>query len=582
MGEIDDIAGQATDYYELSTAFRKAAASDSADRLLALLASLLSVSLGTPRDGERFVPLATFTDGSTTFVPSDFTDEEVVVLAGLEIQNVAVRTRVSDAIWERVSGRDRVAHAHMAIDGYIELSRTDSGRTRWKYLERAHDLAVRFRGTDESQRENSLIAIAVGAVQASSSGDLIRAAAFLRSAGQIDANRAIVLPMLHEAADSRRHDGEFHRERRILEELGRWVHGASERADVTARIASSWELEADTRLQAGSRSALVAASLVESSIQALRAVPRAERERLNVEQRLRLLRTRLADLNEEALDEMASFTSEPVDLSNAARDARRRVSGRPWPVAILLFSRAHALSNETEARAEAEDVLQGTIARMFSHRTLTADGRVADKSGEDEAVDRQMATAFRLRTELISRGVLLPALHALREEHSPSYNDWYTICRESAVVPWGREHLIATGLAAGWNHEFGVAVHLLSPQTEAIVRHHLKAAGVFTSRIDDTGIEDELSLPALLDKPEISTVFGEEMAYELRSLYTARFGLNLRHNIAHGLVSDSIGSSTIAAYAWWLTLRLVVTPFWNQAVSANEDEDGEGENEPPQ
>lgn len=508
--------------------------------------------------------------------------EEVAMLAGLDIRNVAVRTRVSDAIWERVSGRDRVAHVHVAIDGYIELSRKEAGRTRWLYLQRAHDLAVRFRGTDESHRENVLSDIAIDAVQTSSRSGLVLAAAFLRSSGGIDANRAIVRPKLQEAADSSRTDGEFHRERRILEELARWVDNTSEQADVTARIASSWELEANTRLQAANRSALAAASFIENSIQALRAVPRAERQRLNVEQRLRMLRTRLSDLNEEALDEMASFTTEPVDLSNAARDARRRVSGHPWPAAILLFSRAHALSNETEARSEAEEALEGTIARLFSHTTLTSDGRVADRSGEDEAVDRQMATAFQLRTELISRGILLPALHALREEHSPSYNDWYTMCRESAAVPWGREHLIATGLAAGWNHEFAVAVDLLSPQTEAIVRHHLKAAGVFTSRIDEAGIEDELSLPALLDKPEISTVFGDEMAYELRSIYTARFGLNLRHNIAHGLVSDGIGSSTIAAYAWWLTLRLVMTPFWNQAVSAEEDStSGEGESEPP-
>jgi hypothetical protein len=570
MGRIDDIAGDVTNYFELNVAFREAAEEDEDGSVLALLAQLMLMMLGESREGERFVPMATWSDGSTTFLPSHLTDEQLTALEALEVDNVAVRTRISDVLWERLSGPSRVTHAHAAIDGYILLSERETDRAKWKYLRRAHDLAVRFRRADDSEREKRLVTLAAHAVKHSSSVGLLSAVSFIRSAGELDSTREFVKPALQAAIDASRAKGEFRRERRILEELARWALDVGERADLTSRIASSWEREADSRLHAESRSAMVAASFIEESLQALRAIPRRERARLDVDQRIRNLRVRLSELNEEALDEMGSFTTDPVDLSHAASDARRRVSGHPWATALLLFSRAHPLSNESDARTEAEESIEGTLARLFSHTTFTSDGRVADKSGEGEAVDRQMATEFQLRIELISIGILLPALHALREEHSPTLADWYMICRESAVVPWGRERLIAAGLAAGWNHEFEVAVHLFAPQTEAIVRHHLKAAGVFTSRIDEEGIEDELSLPALLEKPEIVSVFGDEMAYELRSIYTARFGMNLRHNIAHGLVSDSIGSASIAVYAWWLTLRLVVTPFWNRATSADE------------
>ncbi len=102
------------------------------------------------------------------------------------------------------------------------------------------------------------------------------------------------------------------------------------------------------------------------------------------------------------------------------------------------------------------------------------------------------------------------------------------------------------------------------------MRHHLNAAGVTTTHLDGDGTEDEISLPSLLDKPEAGDVFGEHILYELQSVYAGRFGHNLRHNIAHGLVDDSLRRSIVAVYAWWSTLRLVMVPFWNRKTSPAE------------
>jgi hypothetical protein len=44
----------------------------------------------------------------------------------------------------------------------------------------------------------------------------------------------------------------------------------------------------------------------------------------------------------------------------------------------------------------------------------------------------------------------------------------------------------------------------------------------------------------------------------LRGLLIERFGSNLRHQEAHGLLDDLEYNSTTVAYFWWLTLRLCV------------------------
>ncbi len=127
--------------------------------------------------------------------------------------------------------------------------------------------------------------------------------------------------------------------------------------------------------------------------------------------------------------------------------------------------------------------------------------------------------------------------------------------------------LFAAGLSAGWNRDFGVAVHILVPQLEATVRYHLKNAGVTTPHLDDDGLEEHISLPALLDK-EAEKVFGADAVYELKSVLVARFGSNLRHDVAHGLVDDTITASVTAVHAWWVIFKLFMVPFWNQMFAA--------------
>ena len=102
-----------------------------------------------------------------------------------------------------------------------------------------------------------------------------------------------------------------------------------------------------------------------------------------------------------------------------------------------------------------------------------------------------------------------------------------------------------------------------------------------TTHLDGDGIEDEISLPALLDKPEAGQVFGEHIVYELQGIYAGRFGSNLRHHIAHGLVDDSIRKSIVAVYAWWSTLRLVMVPFWNRAEAESDQPPAQSDTERP-
>jgi Domain of unknown function (DUF4209) len=135
--------------------------------------------------------------------------------------------------------------------------------------------------------------------------------------------------------------------------------------------------------------------------------------------------------------------------------------------------------------------------------------------------------------------------------------DFYSVVKQSPVVPEGRERLIAKALFSGYDNDFVTALHLLIPQIEHLVRFHLKQAGVKTSTLYPNSIETENGLTSLMENPEVNAIFGEDLAFELKALFCDPFGPNLRNELAHGLLGYEECQSVYAVYAWWLGLRIV-------------------------
>ncbi len=133
--------------------------------------------------------------------------------------------------------------------------------------------------------------------------------------------------------------------------------------------------------------------------------------------------------------------------------------------------------------------------------------------------------------------------------------------------------LFGKALAQGFNGDFSTSIHLLVPQIEHMVRIRLKVAGVSTSHLDQNGIETENGLSTLMDLPQITTLFGEDLTYEIKALFCDQLGPNLRNNIAHGLLDDQQAYSVDAIYAWWLALKLVTNTLW-ASVRMNTDRNG--------
>ncbi|MEP4990437.1 MAG: DUF4209 domain-containing protein, partial [Paracoccaceae bacterium] len=327
--------------------------------------------------------------------------------------------------------------------------------------------------------------------------------------------------------------------------------------------------EGDSR-SAGSN--MAANSFYENAIQAYRRIPNKNRVNYDVESRISVIRDKIKDSGRASLDEMALVETPGVDVSEIAKSSMAHVAGKSSPEeALMYFSGLFTGPKYQELASSAKEIMQESIfSSLAGSSHMSSDGRVVAKTppmnlnaGEDDPANkavlkRQVQQQFSFEVKLVVQGQILPALRQLLMEHRFTKDLLIAACYQSPIVPKDREKLLGYALWLGFEYEFGAAIHLLCPQVEHIVRTQLKESGFHTSTIDKDGIENESGLSTLMDSQEAVQVFGEDLSFEIRSVFTEVLGANLRNEIAHGLLDDNASSSLPAIYAWWMILRLVL------------------------
>jgi len=548
-------------------------------KVLWLLADASSMMLRPQRANEPFQPVMVV-DGKRSSLPEDFQDSDIGLLAQIseEINHPWLQARLADLVWLLRHPRSP-KHALIAIDAYRALpldvnTWISGGKECW---ERAISLA-RMLGAGAGERLQEIEASISDAFHATQEGDGFLAVwlsdlLFDYRLGQ-DQMIAISdkLQALARILDDR---GDLHRSREHFAAAARWFKrggDGTKAAEMAVCVAEAWVKEAVAQMSSERPSNLVAASFYESAIQAYRTVPRAERGRFKVEERLAELHREMSEAGARARGEMGVITSPPIDLTEMVKNARRSVSGKDATKALLALANIYPGFQVERLRTQAEEMLKEfPIQAIFPATHVSRDGRVIAKrpgmesggEGYEATVWAEMIKNYGIELCVAVQGGIWPALDVVVLEHRLREGDFISLARRSPIVPAGRERLFGKALFAGYERDLAGALHVLVPQIEHMIRTHLKAAGVKTTTLDKAGIENESGLSTLMDLPEVAKIFGGDIAFEIRALFCDPLGQNLRNELAHGLLDDDDCQSPYVVYAWWLGLRLVFITFWN-------------------
>jgi hypothetical protein len=564
-------------------------------KVLWLLADACSMMLKPGRGNDPFDPYIVM-EGRRSALPEDFTEADIDFFAEIaeQVDDIWLRGRLADLVWLCSKPRDP-KYALIAVDAYRQLSLDTEtwirgGRECW---ERAIRLALML-GDGSGDR---LVEMR-DAVLAALNGAIVEDGYLgLWLTDLLDEHRLIsehphkIAEHLERLAKDFDAAGDLHRCRDYFNRAARWFKKAGDdakAAEMTVAEAEGWVKEARARVSGENPSYMVAATFYENAIQIYRTISRSERAVHRVNERLDELRTHLGDAGEKSLSEMGEIRSPGIDISELVENARQAVRGKPPVDALKALCNLHTGVNAKRARENALEQLRNhPFQALFPATVMSRDGRVIARRpgispvGEDAENDEIVIRAEMIRNHgllmgIVVQGDIWPGLETLRLEHRLRESDFVDLCRQSPIVPKDRVRLFGKALFAGYEGDFTTALHLLTPQIEHMVRHHLKVAGVKTTSLDLNGIENEIGLSNLMELPEVERIFGEDLSFELRVLFCDPFGPNLRNEVAHGLLDDEACESAYSIYAWWFALRLVFNTFWN--VMHKAPQDGEKEN----
>lgn len=578
--------GYSSMWQAFSSAARKASEDNrpSHGKALWLLADACSMMLSPKSLNEPFRPFMVM-EGRRSVIPDDLSESDIAFYAEIvdAINDAWLKARVADLVWLKQRPRN-VQFALAAIDAYrlIPLDTETwvrGGRECW---ERAISLARMLKagaGTRLTELEAAIFDAFNTATKESGFlglwlADLLDANGLGRTHSSVSAQKLNALAVEFEG------DGDLHRSREFFDAASRWFDRSGDEAksaEMTVAVAEGWVKEAIARTSMDSPSHMVASSFYENAIQTYRKVPKTERAVHRVDERILELRTHLAQSGEMALGEMGVISTPGIDITQLVENARKSVTGKPATEALLAFANLYRGAKVDEMRKSAlERMRQFVFSSLFSSTVMSRDGRViakrpamslgAEPTADDEiAIRAEMVRDYGILVSIVVQGDIWPALEVLLLEHRLRETDFVGLARQSPIVPKDRAELFGKALFAGYDRDFVVALHLLIPQIEHMVRVHLKQAGAKTTNLDKDGIENENGLSTLMDLPAADTVFGKDLAFELKTLFCDAFGPNLRNELAHGLLDANACHSPFAIYAWWLGLRLVFNTWWNAA-----------------
>lgn len=547
-----------------------------------LLADACSMMLSPSSINQPFKSFMVM-NGRRSSLPIDFQREDVDLFAAFaeEVDDPWLQGRLADLAWLLIEPRSP-KHALLAIDAYRQLPLDSEtwirgSRECWH---RAISLALMLKA-GAGDRLGEIEAALVVAFESSENGDGYLAywlSDMLARHRLGYAHGSAIAAKLEAMARVFDVEGDLHRARDYFDAASQWFKrtgSVDKAAEMTACLAEGWVKEAVTILSSAQPSNMIAASFYENAIQTYRNIPRSERNAHRANERIAELRKHLSDAGAKSLDEMGCITSPTVDISEIVKIAVNTIKGKATLDALAAFANIYRGARAEEIREFSEKLLrEHPLQALFAATHMSRDGRVIAKrpamgfgnvdSDEYKATLRaEMVKHYGIELGLVVQGEIWPALEVLRLEHRLCADDFITIASRSPIVPTDRRRLIGQALFAGYDNDFVVALHILVPQIEHMVRWHLKSIGVKTTTLDRDGIENENGLSTLMELPEVAQIFGKNLAFELKSLFCDAFGPNLRNELAHGLLTEGECQSTYAVYAWWLGFKIVFKAFWN-------------------
>lgn len=210
------------------------------------------------------------------------------------------------------------------------------------------------------------------------------------------------------------------------------------------------------------------------------------------------------------------------------------------------------------------------MAFLFPEAILEDDGRIVAEVGNiEDDLDGHLAVQI-AREFVFTSPFLRRSFHAFFEKHDPRYQLIFDYLFDAPALRALVRGIVVEGVSAYAKGNYLVAIHLLVPQLERILRTIAVDQGLSAYRIARSGGIHLRLLDDLLREQKVVMVLTEPICRYLRILLTDQRGWNLRNRLAHAQMEEHHFGAEVADRAFHALLLLArLRPL----KSASTDED---------
>ena len=192
--------------------------------------------------------------------------------------------------------------------------------------------------------------------------------------------------------------------------------------------------------------------------------------------------------------------------------------------------------------------IDAPLLSIIPIHVLASDGHTTAKIG---ALDKD--ADGRLHKQLADdigfyQPILTLCLQKTKERYAPTSEKIIEYLCESPLFVEAAKGVLRDGLQAYQEEDFVKAIHVIVPQIEQILRNFLGHLGRPTLKTvrNHPGLMDAKSLNDILSDAEIRRVLTEDLWRYLEVVYIDKRGLNLRNDLAHGLLPATVFNQQLA------------------------------------
>jgi len=145
----------------------------------------------------------------------------------------------------------------------------------------------------------------------------------------------------------------------------------------------------------------------------------------------------------------------------------------------------------------------------------------------------------------VASNIIGLALRELVKEKGLDANSFTAFLEKSKIYRKEKLEIIKIGLERYFAGDYVSAIHVLAPQLEATLREVLERLGEATISMRQEGILEK-PLDEVLRSPKMEKFIGENFWYYLKVFLVDKRGDNIRHDVAHGLISKDRCNENVA------------------------------------